>query len=110
MELSTINRCAIVLEPTEVYFEWTKRSPEGETQHELDWENTIYLIPDMESGFESWLKRNYTAMFEHELDSWCTDESFWPENRSFKSFKKFFKVSFHSMVFDMCKNSLMRDD
>ena len=92
-------------QPTKDFLEWAKENPDSNptlTLSELDWENTIYLIPEMETGFEAWLKRNYTAMFEQELDSWCTDESLWPEDRSFKTFKKFFKVSFHSMVFDMC--------
>ena len=113
MELPTINRCAIVVEPTKAYHEWAKRTPEGDPNSnlsELHWENSVYLIPDMESGFEAWLKRNYAVMFEHELNSWYTDESLWPKNRSFKTFKKFFKVSFHSMVFDMCKNPLRWDD
>ena len=113
MELPTINRCAVVLKPTEAYFEWARKSPEDDpnsTETELHWENSVYLIPDMESGFEAWLKRNFTVMFEQELDSWCTDESLWPKDRSFKTFKKFFKVSFHSMVFDMCNDRIMRDD
>lgn len=110
--LPTVNRCAMVLEPTKAYLEWAKACPESDpdlTLNELRQEGTAYLIPEVGEGPETWLKRNYAAMFEHELYAWCTDESFWPEDRSFKAFRKFFKVRFCSMVLDMGKGAIKRD-
>ena len=111
-ELPTVNRCAVVLEPTSAYLEWAKSCPEGDeglTLDEVREEGTVYLIPEVDAEPETWLKRNYKAMFEHELESWCTDDAFWPEDRSFKAFKGFFDIRFCSMVLDMGKGAIERD-
>jgi hypothetical protein len=115
VELPTVNRGAIILEPTEAYLEWAKSCPDGDTEltlEELRKDSTVYLIPDCdyEADVENWLKRNYAAMFEYELDNWHRDERFWPEKRSFKLFKKFFNVRFRSMVIDMGKDKIVRDE
>ncbi|NQT18381.1 MAG: hypothetical protein HQ592_01660 [Planctomycetes bacterium] len=111
-ELPTVNRCAVVLEPTEVYLAWAKEIPEPDEGLELDdimQDSTCYLIPEIDSDPENWLRRNYAAMFVSELESWCTDESLWPEDRSFKKFKRFFRVRFHSIVIDMGNDAIVRD-
>ena len=68
-----------------------------------------YLIPEMDGDFETWLQRNYQAMFEHELWAWHTDEAVWPKDRSFKAFQTLFKVRFHSVVLDMGEGPIDRD-
>ena len=79
------------------------------TLEELDEEGTVYLIPETDAAPENWLSRNFIAMFENELNAWYTDRDFWAKNRSFKSFKKFFKVRFCSIVLDLGKGSLEKD-
>lgn len=111
-EFPTVNRLAVVLEPTEVYLEWARKSPEGELELTLDLlqeDSTVYLIPEWAEEPTKWLKRNYAAMFEHELYAWCTDYNLWPEDRSLKNFKRFFRVRFHSIVVDMGKDAIVRD-
>jgi hypothetical protein len=113
-DVPTVNRSALVLEPAEAYWEWAnschgddpKLAPPEPGDEE---EGTVYLIPEMDFGPEAWLRRNYATMFEHELWAWCTDETFWPEDRSLKAFKRFFKVRFHSMVLDMGEEPIARD-
>ena len=105
--MDTVNRFALVLEPTEAYLKWATGSPEGDdelTLEELQDDATVYLIPETTAGPDAFLRRNYAAMFERELASWCTDESFWPKNRSFKTFKRFFRVRLHSVVIDLGKS------
>ena len=112
-ELPTINRCALVLKPTEAYLAWAKGVPdedEGLSLEEITRDSTCYLIPEIEGAPQNWLRRNYAAMFASELESWCTDERFWPEDRSFKNFKRFFRVRFHSIVIDMGRGAIVRDD
>jgi len=111
-ELPAVNRNAVVLEMTDAYLAWAKSCPEGDvglTLDELREEGTVYLIPEQDAKLETWLRRNYAAMFENELAAWCTDESFWPKDRSFKTFKKFFKVSFCSIVLDIGREAIERD-
>jgi len=111
-EFPTINRSALVLEPVEGFLEWARSGPEGDSGlavDELRDDSTAYLIPELDTEPEKWLKRHYAAMFEHELWSWCTDETLWPEDRSYRAFKRFFRVRFCSVVVDMGRGRIARD-
>ena len=104
IDLHTVNRMAVVLEPAQAYFEWARECPEALpdlTLEELGGEGTVYLIPETDADPENWLRRNYVAIFENELDAWYRDRAFWPKDRSFKAFKKFFRMRFCSMVLDL---------
>jgi hypothetical protein len=104
--LPMVNRTAVMVEPARGYLDWARECPEAIpdlTLKELCKEGTVYLIPETNAYPDSWLKRNFVAIFEHELDAWYTDRVFWPKDRSFKAFKKFFKVRFCSMVLDLGK-------
>jgi hypothetical protein len=107
--LPLVNRNALTVEPTEAYLEWAKSAPEPMpelTMQELCEERTVYLIPEVEEELEEWLKKNYRRIFEEELESWCTDESQWPEDLSLGKFKEFFKISYSSLVFDLNEETL----
>jgi len=111
--LPTVNRSALVVEPTKVYLEWARGCPDGDPELTLDEiceEITIYLIPEVYAEPEAWLKRNYKAIFEHELESWCIDDDLWPGDRSFKAFRKFFRVRYCSMLLDMGRGAIERDE
>jgi hypothetical protein len=110
--LPIVIRSALVLEPAQAYLEWAKGCPEAIpdlTFKELGEEGTVYLIPETNNEPDSWLRRNFVALFEYELNAWYMDRNFWPKDRSFKTFKKFFKVRFCSMVLDLGKGSLEKD-
>ncbi len=111
-DLPTVNRAAVVLEPAAGYLEWAKECPDGLpdlTLSDLSEEGTVYLIPETDAEPEAWLRRNCTTLFVHELFAWCTDEAFWPRDRSFKAFKKFFQVRFCSIVLDLGRGPIERD-
>ena len=110
--LPSINRMAILLDPAKGYLEWVRSCPEGDdgiTLEELRSEPTVYLIPEMDAEPEAWLQKNFQAIFEQELDAWCGDDAFWPEDRSFKVFKRFFRVRLASMVVDMGRGPIKRN-
>ena len=44
------------------------------------------------------LKKNYQEIFEEELEAWMRDDTCWPEDRSFKVFKKWFHIDLVAMV------------
>ena len=46
-------------------------------------------------------KKHFAVIFEHELAGWCTDPAFWPEKRTYREFKKWFEVEFHSLVLEL---------
>ena len=69
-------------------------------------EGTVYLITETDADPEKWLRRNFGALFEHELDAWYMDRAFWPKDHSFKVFKKVFNVRFCSIVMDPGKGSI----
>jgi hypothetical protein len=107
--LPIVNRATVVLEPAQGYLEWARECPEVIPDlklKELGEEGTVYLIPETNAEPDRWLRRNFVAMFEHELYAWYTDRVFWPKDRSFKAFKKFFKVRFCSMVLELGKGSI----
>jgi hypothetical protein len=111
--LPIVNRAAVVLEPAQAYLEWARECPEAIpdlTLKQLGEEGTVYLIPETNSEPDRGLRRNFVALFEYELiNAWYMDRNFWPQNRSFKSFKKFLKVQFCSMMLDLGKGSLEKD-
>jgi hypothetical protein len=107
--LPMVNRAALMVEPAQGYLEWARECPEAIpdlTLKELCKEGTVYLIPETNADPDSWLKRNFVGIFEHELDAWYRDRIFWPKDRSFKAFKKFFKVRSCSIVLDLGKGPL----
>jgi len=108
-----VNRSALVLEATQVYVDWANNCPGDGPKLVLsemrDDASTVYLLPEMDFGPEDWLQKNYLAMFEEELHAWCTAETYWPKDRSFKAFHRFFEVRFHSMVVDMGDEPIARD-
>jgi hypothetical protein len=71
--LPIVNRSALVLEPAQAYLEWAKGCPEAIpdlTFKELGEEGTVYLIPETNNEPDSWLRRNFVALFEYELNAW----------------------------------------
>jgi hypothetical protein len=110
--LPTINRNVLVAEPTEVFLEWARKYPDedaGLTLKELIADTTAYLIPEQEADAEAWLRRNFRTIFDIELDGWCTDPARWPADRSYKAFKKYFRVHFCSSAIDLAKGAIERE-
>ena len=64
-------------------------------------EGHVYLIPehDTPKALEEILQELYKDIFALELNSFCTDQSQWPEI-NYKLFRKWFDIEVHSMVFD----------
>lgn len=108
----TINRNALVVVPTEHFLEWAKKIPyedDALTLEELVADSTAYLTPEQDANADRWLKRNFKTIFEIELDGWCTDQSLWLEDRSYKIFKEFFHIHYCSSVLDMGDGPIDRE-
>jgi hypothetical protein len=111
-DLPTVNRFAVLLVPTEAFLRWAMSCPGGETETSLDSvrrEPTAYLIPEGDAEPEQYVQRYYKRMLIEELTGWVTDETSWPDDRSYQTFCSFFEVHVTSMVFDLATEPLERD-
>ena len=112
-EFPTINRSAVILLPTEACLEWVKSCPDYVSDlplGEMQREPTVYLIPEAKDAPDDYIRRHYKPMFEGELTSWYTDPSMWPKDLSFETFKKFFTILVTTMVYDLGKGQIEKDD
>ena len=100
------NRAVIIVRPKAPFIEWV-RSADDESKHitaeAIAEEPNVYLVDDYDMDGEKAriIAENYKGIFEEELNSWITDESAWPKKRDLKTFKEWFHVDFHSIVFDL---------
>ena len=106
-----INRSAVIVRPKDPYIEWAKNLDDSGILPESQGERTVYLIPEYEDDVEamSVLGACYDFVFQAELEGWCTDESTWPKNRTFKMFREWFNFEFHSVVEDICGYEIADD-
>lgn len=110
-----INRGLIVIKPKQPYVHWANHVDEHEPKLPLSKAHEdceAYLVPVFEDDDEAQrvLKRVYKGIFENELFGWCTDEQTWPKRRGFKTFLEWFDVEFHSVVIDLGKGGIMREE
>lgn len=59
---------------------------------------------------KSWSRKNHAALFENELEGWYTDETLWPRNRDYKTFKEWFEVECHSVIMDTVGGEIYDDE
>ena len=110
-EPSPINRIAVILVPTETCLDWINSCDDDKmTLDEIQREPTVFLIPEGRGDPDSQVRRHYRAMFEEEMNSWYTDPDVWPKNLSFKTFNKFFTIQMATMVFDLGKGMIIREE
>jgi hypothetical protein len=110
-EPSTINRIAVVLVPTEACLDWINSCDNDKmTLDEIQQEPTVFLLPEGRGEPKSQVRRHFKAMFTEELNSWNTDSSIWPEDLSYKTFKRFFTIQVSSMVFDLGLGQIIRKE
>jgi hypothetical protein len=107
-----INRIAVILVPTQACLDWINSCPSDKpmTLAEIQEEPTTFLLPESRGKSEQSVQRHFKAMFEEELNSWYTDPDLSPKDLSFKTFKKFFTVQVSTMVFDLGKGMIIKED
>ncbi|MCI5142184.1 MAG: hypothetical protein D3909_10795, partial [Candidatus Electrothrix sp. ATG1] len=77
-------------------------------------DRTVYLISDEDAedatDVERWLKHNYEALFEAELDSWYIDKELWPKKRTYKLFNEWFSIECHTVIEDTVDAPLVDEE
>ncbi len=108
---STINRIAILVYPKKPFIDWLKYvDPEVPLCDRVHDSKTVYLLPEeVSEDWEKYLKKICTKIFENQLLAWFTDPSIWPQDRSWKVFKKWFAVEMQSIIFDTVDDEIEKE-
>jgi hypothetical protein len=85
-----LNRTALTVSIAQPYIDWAKSLPDADhILPAINGEKTVFLIQQIENDaqFERALKKVYAQIFEFKLNSWCLDESLWPQTAPLLCFK-----------------------
>ena len=114
--MNTINRSAIIVRTKKPFLDWLNFiDPNGPTVtlNQLNIDPTVYLVPEFDNEEEvmSWLSSGaYEDIFEAQFFGWNTDESVWPQGRTFKMFGEWFDFETHSILEDLSAEPLEHDE
>ena len=107
--MKTINRTVITIIPKQPYINWANSFDDNGPKIETDKKLAIsILISDKydEYNYEKFIKKNYSDIFEEELDAWMSDPNGWPKNRTYQMFNEWFEVLVSEFVIDMGDGSV----
>ncbi len=106
-----INRYAVTLVPTEAFREWVNSWDDTQLSlEEIQKEPTVFLLSESGDDLEKPVRKHFKEMLLEELNTWYTDPDMWPKDLSYKTFKKFFTVHVTSMVFDLGKGRIEKEE
>jgi len=112
--MNEVNRSVFVVRAKEPFLQWLNSLPDpGDFNlDEVNRDSTAYLLPEFEDDddMEKLLENYYSFIFEEQLDGWWRDPDSWPSKRDLNTFKEWFDVEFHCMVFDLVDKPLMKFD
>lgn len=114
--MKLLNRTALVVRPRQPFIDWVNGLEEDAPLHlaqdDSSNEHNIYLVDEVLSDehLEKVLKCIHPVIFESELYGWWTDESDWPKQRGYKTFRAWFEVEYHTMITDLSKKPLLLEE
>lgn len=107
-----LNRSALIVRPSVVFLDWAASLDDSGVVPDPDGEQTVYLIPEVESLEE--VRTRFPEMlveiFERELADWDMEEEAWPTDRSIAEFRLWFEAELHTMVEDLCPGAIEDDE
>ena len=112
----TINRAVAIVKPEQPFLDWLHsikdEGNEDITLKCLQEDCSVYLLPEADT-FEDH-QRNvaeiYEDIFEDELNAWYVIDELWPVQRDYDTFKRWFTVEIHTVVYDPWKIPLSREE
>ena len=109
--MKEINRSVLIVRAKEPFRQWLNSLPDPSdyTLEEINRDNSAFLLPEYEDDRkkENILRKYFEEIFEEQLNGWWTDPEAWPSKRDLKTFKKWFDVEFHSVVFDLVEKPIL---
>ena len=107
---------AFSLRYSKPFINWLKKLDKSEGLKRTDYEeeqksSSIYIIPEIIQIKErkDYVKSICKDLFEHELGFYYRDEKFWPEDRSWKNFVKWFSIEYHEIIFEIKDEKFPQD-
>jgi len=114
-----INRAALLLRYKEPAVRWINEADPKPDSREVTLEGVneerlVYLISDEDadspSHVETWVRSNFQALFENELNGWYTDPSLWPKPLTYQLFQSWFEIECHSVIVDTVGGEIADDE
>ncbi len=105
-----INRSLVIIRHQQPFLDWLMTADPNPlkdlTLAHLEEEGDAFLIPGDPKITDhtqavKWVEKRWQGFFEYFLNGWLTDEALWPQNRSLKLFRQWFRIEYRSMVWDM---------
>lgn len=105
-EENYINRCAIIVKPLDPFLDWaTDLCPEDLDEIK---EVRTYLVSEDIEDIEAWLKKKFDKIFSIELEAWNQNKKEWPQKRSYKMFKEWFRLEVSTMIYDFERRPVLK--
>ena len=107
-----LNRGVVIVRPAQPFLKWASELDDSGVTPDPHGEQTVYLVPSYDDDAEAWeiLEEIFPTIFESELYGWHTEESAWPQSRTFAMFQQWFNIELHSVVEDLCADELVDDE
>ena len=108
--METINRIAVTIAFKQKFVDWINHLPDADdlkwTLEMINKDRPVYLVPayDFNEDAAEWFAPHKTLVLEEAFESICTEEKWWPEDRSGNVFDEYLTAEFHSMVFDLVED------
>lgn len=106
--MKLLNRSALSVKPTQAFVDWINSleptmGDDDLTLDDVDRENTVYLIPEMDTpeALEGFVRERYMEVLENELRAWEEDERQWPEVMDWALFQRFLTVEHSYLAIDL---------
>ena len=109
--MKLVNRGFLIVRPKQAFFDWANQFDEAIQFSEADEiEPNVYMIQEDFMDVEPIIEQHFKKIFEAELLAVSDDENEWPENRKMEVFQEWFSIEVGSMVFDLEKTDLKREE
>ena len=105
-----VNRCAVVLKPTQIFLDWVNHLDDdlNLTLPQLHANCTVFLIPEFDTPEEAvaYFDERYKEIFVAELSSWTLESSDYPKDLSLENFWRNFELDVHDTVVDLSDDEI----
>ncbi|SFW47536.1 hypothetical protein SAMN02927921_01817 [Sinomicrobium oceani] len=102
-----VNRRAVTLKPKQPFIDWINSFSEDKIPL-AEVEGNVYLLDTSVYEPDEWIEKKFDKLFIKELSHWHP-ESFWPKERTYKMFRKWFHIDSSTLVYDLVKEPLTKD-
>lgn len=109
-----INRSIAVIRPKKAFIDWANNLPDANFQvSDKDFRDDclVILIPEYDTNEQAkeYISELYEEILERELFGWCTNEEWWPKNRTQEIFWQWFDMELHSVVVDPYEDEIKKE-